>query len=527
MARRTTSKTGTSKRANAPRPSRSTKPASDTPENAAHSTDQATDTAAVASSDAAETVPTEGGTDTSTPLADGPAQMGEDTASAPDAAADESDQSVQSVPDADDAGADRTTEQPEPAAETDASPEAAAETVPDEVTAEADSPAASEAALDESTPADAVSSDKAAAETAPDVTSDAALSASEPQTPPIAPPTPAPEPQKRGGFLPLLLGGVVAGGIGYGAHYYQTNMQATVPEEASALTAMEAEIGALRTELADLREAVAQGPDLSDLQAQIAALEPADLGGVQTAIDELRSRVAAIPEVDAAALQAQIEALRAEPDVDLGPVEDSLAELEAAYAPVPEQMAALQADMDALRALATEEVAQAEAAVDTALATAGLDRIRAALITGAPFDDAVAQLAEAGADVPEALSDAASDGVQTVEELQDNYGDAARAAIGTSLQAAPAESATEKLGNFFRAQVGARSLAPREGDDPDAVTSRAGAAVAEGNLAAALDELSALPDAGRAAMDDWLNAVNTRLNAAAALDALQAEISTE
>ncbi|SUZ30397.1 hypothetical protein ROE7235_00117 [Roseibaca ekhonensis] len=458
--------------------------------------------------------------------------MGEDTASAPDAAAGES------APEAGDTSTESAMEKPDPAADTGTVPETSAATVSDEVTAEADAPDASEPVPEESTPEEAVQSDEVATPTAESDTtmttsetagapSDATVATSEPQTPPIAPPTPAPEPQKRGGFLPLLLGGVVAGGIGYGAHFYQTNMQATVPDEASALTAMEAEIGALRTELADLREAVAQGPDLSDLEAQIAALEPADIGGVQAAIDDLRSRVAAIPEVDEAALQAQIEALRAEPDVDLGPVEDSLAELEAAYAPMPEQMAALQADMDALRALATEEVAQAEAAVDTALATAGLDRIRAALVTGASFDDAVAQLAEAGADVPAALSDAASDGVQTVEQLQDSYGVAARAAIGTSLQAAPAESATEKLGNFFRAQVGARSLAPREGDDPDAVTSRAGAVVAEGDFASALDELSALPDEGRAAMDDWLTAVNTRLNAAAALDALQAEISTE
>ena len=62
---------------------------------------------------------------------------------------------------------------------------------------------------------------------------------------------------------------------------------------------------------------------------------------------------------------------------------------------------------------------------------------------------------------------------------------------------------------------------------PTAIVARAGVAVSEGDLAQARDELASLPEAGRAAMSDWLAAVETRLNAAAATDAVQAEITAD
>jgi hypothetical protein len=343
----------------------------------------------------------------------------------------------------------------------------------------------------------------------------------------VAAPAPAPAPERRGGFFPVVLGGAVAAGLGYGAHYLQSSQQ-PAPRTGAEIAALQAELADLRATVAELPAPGAsapQSPDLSDLTARIAALESSDasdapdLSEIEGAVDGLRVDIAALPDI-----QAQLDDLSGLTQVDLGPVEDEIAALASRIAPVPDQIAALQAEMADLRTLATEEVAQAEAAVDAALAQAGLDRIAAALVTGAPFDAATIQLTEAGIDVPDALATPASDGVPTVESLQDGYGEAARAAIAASLQTAPAESATEKLGNFFRAQVGARSLAPREGDDPDAITSRAAVAVAEGDLSAALDELSALPEAGLGAMDDWVSAVQTRLNAVAALDALQTDM---
>lgn len=501
VARRNTSKTGISKQGTRPRRSRTTQPESGAaaskddkttpPDNvealATSAEDDVTDTPKAASEDtglAPETPEI-------APLADGPAQMGDDTLTASE-----------------------TPEQPGSAAEG-TTPEVTVETeaAPDDVNAQAEKPSAPETGK----PSAPETGD--APETTPDVTATKTVADAKPDTQPTAPVAPTPQ-ANRGGFFPMLLGGLLAGGIGYGVHLYQTDQQPALGDD----------LDALRAELSELRATMAQGSDLSELESQIASLEPSvvpELTALEAAMDDLRAQITALPApTDTSDLQAQIEALSAEAPVDLGPVQDSLAALESAYAPMPDQIAALQADMDDLRRLATEEVAEAEAAVDSAVASAGLDRIRAAFVTGEPFDDAIAQLRQAGIDVPTALQDAAG-GVQTVEALQESYDPAARAALAASLQNAPADSATEKLGNFFRAQIGARSLAPREGDDPDAITARAGVAVAEGELAAARDELASLPEAGRAAMSDWLGAVETRLNAAPALDALQAEITAE
>jgi hypothetical protein len=75
------------------------------------------------------------------------------------------------------------------------------------------------------------------------------------------------------------------------------------------------------------------------------------------------------------------------------------------------------------------------------------------------------------------------------------------------------------VGSFLRSQTGARSLTPREGDDPDAVLSRAEAILAEGRPADTLTELAALPPEGQAAMTEWSSRVQLHL---AGLDALQA-----
>ena len=50
------------------------------------------------------------------------------------------------------------------------------------------------------------------------------------------------------------------------------------------------------------------------------------------------------------------------------------------------------------------------------------------------------------------------------------------------------------LGAFLQNQLGGRSVVPREGDDPDAVLSRVGAAVEAGDLSTALTEIESLPE---------------------------------
>jgi hypothetical protein len=161
------------------------------------------------------------------------------------------------------------------------------------------------------------------------------------------------------------------------------------------------------------------------------------------------------------------------------------------------------------------------------MAQSGLDSLRAALETGVPYPDAVARLSAAGVTVPEALAAAAPTGIATIEALQESFPEAARGALRVALQDAPAESTVDRLGNFLRAQTGARSTVPRAGDDPDAILSRVGAAIEAGDIDAALLEVDALPAPAQAAMADWLAAARARLAARDALPELIHTISTE
>ena len=94
---------------------------------------------------------------------------------------------------------------------------------------------------------------------------------------------------------------------------------------------------------------------------------------------------------------------------------------------------------------------------------------------------------------------------------------AARAALEAALRADMGDSWTDRAMSFFRTQTGARSLTPREGSDPDAILSRAEAALAKGDLVTTLAELDSLPEVARAAMADWRSTADQRLSAITAL----------
>jgi len=77
-----------------------------------------------------------------------------------------------------------------------------------------------------------------------------------------------------------------------------------------------------------------------------------------------------------------------------------------------------------------------------------------------------------------------------------------------------------------RRPLGARSVTPREGDDPDAILSRAEASVMRGRLGEALAEIEALPQVARDAMEDWIAQARTRHEAIGAAQRLMSELGT-
>lgn len=339
-------------------------------------------------------------------------------------------------------------------------------------------------------------------------------------TPPAAPP--APPAKRSGGLWGGLLGGVLAAGAGYGLAQYVPNgwplgdtaaLQAglaTVTQDNAALKAQVAELAKtpapdtqpLMDRIAALEVALAQpGPqaDLAPLEARIAALEtrmtaieamPTDGGGVSSAV--IAAQDAAIRQ-----LQAEVQAMQSTPT---------------AAALSPEAQAELKAATDAAASMqgdATRFILQMQA-------TAALGRVQAALDSGVPFATALPALGE----VPAVLKDSAETGVPTLAALQTAFPDAARAALEAALQADMGESWSERVTNFLRNQTGARSLTPREGSDPDAVLSRAEAALTAGNVATALTEIATLPEPAQTAMAEWRGKAEQRVAAVDAVAAL-------
>lgn len=315
-------------------------------------------------------------------------------------------------------------------------------------------------------------------------------------------------------------------------------------------------------------------PGQGDTAAQIAALQSAledrdaRLADLQAAIDGLGDRIGAIPDPAAAASQVRDElggqidaaaAVASEAAARIGAVEDGLSDLgarleELAMRPMPEgldvasldaelqefrqelsaavedargQIVGAQEEAAAIASRASEEAAalertaaeeaealraEAERAAATAAREAAISRVRAAVESGEPYAGDLAALG----DVPPALAGPADQGVPTLAGLADGFAPAARDALDASIRATMGEGAMDRLGAFLRVQTGARSLEAREGADPDAVLSRAEAALRAGDLETALAELSALPESGQAAMAAWTEAARTRLEAAAA-----------
>jgi len=326
---------------------------------------------------------------------------------------------------------------------------------------------------------------------------------------------------RKGGFLAMFLGGVAAAAIGFGMARYVLPQDFPFPAAGGTSAAID-----------DLTQRLeAQSQDLSQLSNRIDAVsESGDTGGMTAEMDSLSAAIDTVSgRVDEIAtrldaFEARLSDVEASGPAQTGDAQDALSgyaqELQALQASIAEQKAEIET-------LAQEARAKEESAVETAQATmrrAALTRIQTALDAGTPFEAALADLEAAGVAAPEALASAAVDGVPTQAGLAERFPDAARRALAVS-RSAGAEAGAGGLGGFLRSQLGARSLEPREGSDPDAVLSRAEAAVRDGRLNDALAEIETLPEGGRAELSDWSADAARRLDALAAAEALAQDLN--
>ncbi|WP_299360845.1 hypothetical protein [uncultured Paracoccus sp.] len=269
------------------------------------------------------------------------------------------------------------------------------------------------------------------------------------------------------------------------------DLNATLSAQAEQLTALDDAIVALR-------DAIPQ--DLAGRLDQIPADLPARLEEQQAMLAELGDR----PVLD----QAQID--------NLQQIADSVAETRTALESIREEarqeLARVRDEAADLQTAAAEAARRARTAAAAATLSSSLTRS-----DGGDRQAALAQLQEAGVEVPPALTAE----VVPLEQLQAEYDNAARAGLQAALRADPG-SGGSTIGNFLRAQTGARSVTPREGSDPDAILSRAGDAVARGDINAALTEIARLPAPAQEAMAAWVAKANAWVAASSAVADLTA-----
>jgi hypothetical protein len=316
--------------------------------------------------------------------------------------------------------------------------------------------------------------------------------------------------ERKSGFVPLVLGGIVAAGIGIASAEY------IFPDGLP--------FGSAATEKLDLESALKlQTGRIDDLTKQLEAqptVDTAALDAAVAAVGDLQSQIGTVAD-NVTGLEARITDLEARPNSDGSGVS----------AAMEKELVDLRASLDVqkgeLAQMIDEAQSKKQSAEDTARqsrARGAVTRILVALEGGAPFADALADVeANSDIDVAEALVQTAAEGVPTLAALNESYPDAARAALA----AVRAGDTGGGVGSFFAKQFGTRSVAPREGDDPDAVLSRVGAAVETGNIADALAEADALPDVAKAELADWTVQADLRLSAAREAEALANSLNTQ
>lgn len=331
---------------------------------------------------------------------------------------------------------------------------------------------------------------------------------------------PLAQPAKRGGFFSLVLGGLIAAGLGFGLAQYVPNgwpFSATANLDAQ-LKAQAAQIAALQARFENLPQHQTLDPTIFErikqIEAQVAPdLDPIDkrLGALETRLGEIESMPAdatGVAPAAIAALQAEVQALR---DASVGEGGQVLAaETEARLKEAQTAAEALKADAEKLAKASRQQI--------------GLGQLRAALDGGGSYADVLIEYEADLGSVPAILAENAGVGVPSLFALQETFPAAARIALDDALRADLGQTLTERASSFLRNQTGARSLEPREGTDPDAILSRAEAALAANDLPTALLELAGLPDVAQTAMAEWRTTAETRILADRAFTEFSASI---
>ncbi|MCB1311386.1 MAG: hypothetical protein KDK29_05635 [Sedimentitalea sp.] len=345
--------------------------------------------------------------------------------------------------------------------------------------------------------------------------------------------------EKRGGFGAALIGGLIAAVLAFLA--LRSDVLDPVLPDSLKRPDTAAELAALESRLAE------QSASLAALGERVGALDIPDAAEIDAAVTEQTSAIAGqLPPLAAridtlsgqfSDLTARLDPLEARlTDLEKRPIDQGVSE--AAIAAYERELAALQTAMasqraeveamvqnaQAMKAESDEMRAKAAAAAALAETVAAATRLQVAVEAGSPFAADLGALTAAGIEAPEVLTRTAAEGVATLATLRAGFPPAAREALAAARAAGEAGDAS--LGAFLQRQLNVRSVEPRAGDDPDAILSRAEAALTAGDLPSTLTEIAALPQPALDAMSNWIDLARTRQDAIAAADTLAESLNT-
>lgn len=321
------------------------------------------------------------------------------------------------------------------------------------------------------------------------------------------------------GLGPMLLGGVVTAAIGFGAAQYTQSNGWPFPQDNTEIDALTTLVEIQKSQSAKLKT------DLASLQAELAKLPK------HTELTELGVRLAEKSK--------SIEDVSGKLDLALR----RLTDLE--NRPIPEVGATVEAvqtyerELTAMRQMFEEELTRIDAAqkqaakageatteqANNALKRASVARINAAIESGIPFEEAILGLVSMGMNIPDSLISVSNSGVPTLAALQEQFPEAARAALKAAVTPDSEPGNISKIGALLKTQLGARSLEPQEGNDANAVLSRAEDALRNDKLAAAISELAGLSEPAMAQLTIWIEQANIRLTSVMSVTALNAELN--
>jgi hypothetical protein len=265
-------------------------------------------------------------------------------------------------------------------------------------------------------------------------------------------------------------------------------------------------------------EANSQPQDLSaEIKPALAQLENADkdlsakLGSIQKSLSDLQAEMTTLNARQA--LSAEGGAVS---DEAIKQFEEKLAAITSA-----------QQKLNQSQSVAVEAKQDAETTLRIATATSALTQISDALASGRPFQDALDKLSsDADLAVPDALSNIASKGTASLSNLRKELPALARTALRSKTSTDASDTVLSNFTSFLKSQVGSRSLAPQEGDTLNAVLSRIEAALATGDLNAAVIEAAKIADPAKETMAGWTASLSNLTGATNAVQKLQQHLTT-